>query len=85
MIQNGDLLEECEDPNEFDFMPSSRAKHRAPRNMDVGIQEKLKEKPAVSTTRKKSLPDRTGRGYNPHYNTGEKQKATRAPSQVPND
>ena len=50
VIQNGDLLEEREDPNDLDFMPSSRAKHRAPRNMDVGIQEKPKKKPAVSTT-----------------------------------
>ena len=76
MIQNGDLLKECKDPNDLDFMLSSRAKHRAPRNMDVGIQEKTKKKPPVLTTRKKSLPDRTGRGYNPRYNTGEKQKAT---------
>ena len=57
MIQNGDLLEEREDPSDIDFMPSSRAKHRAPHNMDVGIQEKPKKKPAVSTTWKKSLPD----------------------------
>ena len=57
VIQNGDLLEEREDPNDLDFMPSSRSKHRAPRNMDVGIQEKPKKKPAVLTTWKKSLPE----------------------------
>ena len=30
VILHGDLLEEIEDPNEKDFMPSVRAKHRAP-------------------------------------------------------
>ena len=28
VIQNGDFLEERKDPNDLDFMPSSRAKHR---------------------------------------------------------
>ena len=30
VILHGDLLEEMEDPNEKDFMPSVHAKHRAP-------------------------------------------------------
>ena len=39
LIENGNLLEEMEDPNDLAFMPSARAKHKAPAH-DIGIQEK---------------------------------------------
>ena len=38
-VKNGNLLEEMEDPNDLAFMPSARAKHKAPAH-DIGIQEK---------------------------------------------
>ena len=40
--ENGNLLEEMEDPNDLAFMPSARAKHKAPAH-DIGIQEKPKK------------------------------------------
>ena len=39
LIENGNLLEEMEDPNDLAFMPSARAKHKAPAH-DISIQEK---------------------------------------------
>ena len=42
VIQNGDLLDEGDDPNDMAFMTSARAKHKALRN-DIGIQEKPKK------------------------------------------
>ena len=42
LIENGNLLEEMEDPNDLAFMPSARAKHKAPAH-DIGIQEKPKK------------------------------------------
>ena len=39
VILHGDLLDEVEDPNAKDFMPSLGAKHKAPKNMNIGIQE----------------------------------------------
>ena len=72
VIQNGDLLDEGDDPNDMAFMPSVCAKHKAPRN-DIGIQEKLKKgiKRNVSKQYKskigKKLPERTGRGFNHQF------------------
>ena len=72
VIQNGDLLDEGDDPNDMAFMPSARAKHKALRN-DIGIQEKLKKgiKQNVSKEYKskigKKLPERTGRGFNRRF------------------
>ena len=43
VIEHGNLLEEVADPDELSFMPSARAKHKAPKN-DLGIQEKTKQK-----------------------------------------
>ena len=62
LIENGDILEEREDPEELSFMPSSRAKHKAP-VYDIGIQEKPNKKKLVPKETKK-LPERTGRGQN---------------------
>ena len=39
LIENGNLLEEMEDPNDLAFLPSARAKHMTPTH-DIGIQEK---------------------------------------------
>ena len=39
VVLHGDLLDEVEDPNAKDFMPSVQTKHKAPRNMNIGIQE----------------------------------------------
>ena len=61
VIENGDLLDEREDPDEMLFMPSARAKHKAPKN-DVSIQEK-KNKRKNPPNREKTLPDRSGRGF----------------------
>ena len=66
LIEHGDILEEREDPDELSFMPSSRAKHKAPVH-DVGIQEKPKNKKKPVQKQGKKLPDRTGRGQNPRY------------------
>ena len=65
LIENGNLLEEMEDPNDLAFMPSARAKHKAPAH-DIGIQEKPKKGSKVPK-RGKKLPNRSGRGFNPRY------------------
>ena len=72
VIQNGDLLDEGDDPNDMVFMPSVHAKHKALRN-DIGIQEKPKKgiKHNLSKEYKseigKKLPERTGRGFNRRF------------------
>ena len=78
VILHGDLLEEMEDPNEKDFMPSVCAKHRAPRNMDIGIQEHPTKKKQQDKQNKwgKELPNRVGKGFNPCYNNYLKQTRT---------
>ena len=69
VILHGDLLDEVKDQNAKDFMPSVRAKHKAPKNMNIGIQE---HPPKKSNTKRvgKKMPDRIGKGFNPCYNTG---------------
>ena len=54
-----------EDPDDLAFMPSARAKHKAPAH-DIGIQEKPKKGKKVQKGGKKLL-NCTGRGYNPRY------------------
>ena len=66
VIENGDLLGERHNPEQVTFMPSSRAKHKAPRN-DIGIQEKPKKSKAPKQVTSKKLPDRSGRGFNPKF------------------
>ena len=72
VIQNGDLLDEGDDPNDMSFMPSACAKHKAPRN-DIGIQEKPKKgnkhdlSKGYKTKIGKRLPERTGRGFNHQF------------------
>jgi len=63
VILRGDLTEEKTSENEEDFVPSVRAKHKAPSNFAVGIQERPKKKPLEG----KKNPARWGRGYNPRY------------------
>ena len=75
LIENGNLLDEMEDPDDLAFMPSARAKHKAPAH-DIGIQEKLKKGKKVQKGGKK-LPNHTGRGYNPRY-TEEDPRPTQA-------
>ena len=72
VIQNGDLLDEGDDPNDMAFMPSAHAKHKAPRN-DIGIQEKPKKGIKWNVSKEynskigKKLPERTGRGFNHQF------------------
>ena len=70
VIENGDILEERDNPDEMSFMPSSRAKHKAPL-YDIGIQEKPKSRKKTGMTKGgkgvKKLPDRSGRGFNPKF------------------
>ena len=74
VILHGDLLDEVKDPNAKDFMPSLHAKHKAPKNMNIGIQEHPPKKSNTKRVRKK-MPDRIGKGFNPRYNTGvEKER-----------
>ena len=75
LIENGNLLDEMEDPDDLAFMPLARAKHKAPAH-DIGIQEKPKKKKKV-LKRGKKLPNHTGRGYNPRY-TKEDPRPTQA-------
>ena len=65
LFKNGNLLDEMEDPDDLAFMPSARAKHKAPAH-DIGIQEKPKKGKKVQKGGKKR-PNHTGRGYNPRY------------------
>ena len=65
VIENGDLLEEGNNPDDLGFMPSACAKHKAP-VYDIGIQEKPKSK-KTGSKRGKKLPDRLGRGFNPKF------------------
>ena len=78
VILHRDLLEEIEDSNEKYFMPSVHAKHRAPCNMDIGIQEcPTKKKPEHNGNKwGKEMPNRLGKGFNPCYNDYSKQKST---------
>ena len=62
------MLDEVEDPNAKAFMPSVCAKHKAPKNMNIGIQEHPPNKPNTKRIGKK-MPDRIGKGFNPRYNT----------------
>ena len=78
VILHGDLLDEVKDPNAKDFMPSVRAKHKAPRNMNIGIQERPPTKSQTKCQGKK-MPDRIGKGFNPHYNGGIQQKKINQP------
>ena len=54
-----------EDPNDLAFMPSARAKHKAPAH-DIGIQEKPKKGNKVPKGGKK-LPHCSSQGFNPCY------------------
>ena len=69
VIQNGDLLDEGDDPNDMAFMPSACSKHKTPRN-DIGIQEKLNKGIKCNLSKEykskfgKKLPERTGRAFN---------------------
>ena len=58
LIENGNLLEEIGDPNDLAFMPSARAKHKAPAH-DIGIQEKPNKGKKVPKGGKK-LPNHSG-------------------------
>ena len=58
LIENGNLLEEMEDPNDLAFMPSARAKHKAPTH-DISIQEKPNKGNKVQKGGKK-LPNHSG-------------------------
>ena len=58
LIENENLLEEMEDPNDLAFMPSARAKHKAPTH-DNGIQEKPNKGKKVPKGGKK-LPSHSG-------------------------
>ena len=59
VIEHGNLFEEVADQDELSFMPSARAKHKAPKN-DLGIQEKTKQKKTTKDKVAKELPKRTG-------------------------
>ena len=56
------------------FMPSGRAKHKAPL-YDIGIQEKLKSK-KKGTKGGKKLPDRLGRGFNPKFASDDEDESS---------
>ena len=77
VIETSDLLDEQKYPEERSFMPSARAKHKAPK-YDIGIQEKIpKKKRATKSIQPhnegKKLPARHGRGFNPRFPTHGKQ------------
>ena len=65
LIENGNLLEEMEDPNDLAFMPSARSKHKAPAH-DINIQEKPNNGKKVPKGGKK-LPNHSSQGFNPCY------------------
>ena len=44
LILNGDLLDECDDKQEYNFIPSKSAKHRPPKNLNKVPQERPKKK-----------------------------------------
>ena len=77
LIENGNLLEEMEDPNDLAFMPSARAKHKAPAH-DISNQEKPKKGKKVPKGGKK-LPNCSSQGFNPHY-TEETPRPTQTQS-----
>ena len=77
VIENGDLLEERDNPDDMGFMPSGRAKHKAPL-YDIGIQEKPTRKKKGSKGGKK-LPDRLGRGFNPKFASDDEEEMSVAP------
>ena len=74
-----------EDPNDLAFMPSARAKHKAPAH-DIGIQEKPNKGKKVPKGGKggKKLPNRSGQGFNPRY-TEETPCPTQTKSQKKKD
>ena len=82
LIENGNLLEEMEDPNDLAFMPSARAKHKAPAH-DISIQEKPNKGKKVPKGGKK-LPNRSSQGFNPRY-TEETPHPTQTKSQKKKD
>ena len=93
VIENGDLLEERDNPDDMGFMPSSRAKHKAPL-YDIGIQEKPNSKKKTGVTKGgKKLPNRSGRGFNPKFASDDEDEPpvpaakakTRGKSKVPVD
>ena len=79
VIENGDLLEEHEDPEDMEFMPSSWAKHKAP-VYDVGIQEKPKKKKGGVPKKGKKLPERSGRGSNPCFAGDDEHQSNTLPT-----
>ena len=74
VIENGDLLEERDNPDDMGFMPSGRAKHKAPL-YDIGIQEKPKSK-KKGTKGGKKLPERLGRGFNPKFASDDEAESS---------
>ena len=82
LIANGNFLEEMEDPNDLAFMPSARAKHKAPAH-DIGIQEKPNKGKKVQKGGKK-ISNHSGRGFNPCY-TEETPCPTQTKSQKKKD
>ena len=82
LIENGNLLEEMEDPNDLAFMPLARAKHKAPAH-DKGIQEKPNKGKKVPKGGKK-LPNHSSQGFNPCY-TEETTWTTQTKSQKKKD
>ena len=85
VIENGDLLEERDNPDEMSFMPSGRAKHKAPL-YDIGIQEKPNSKKKTGVTKGgKKLPDRSGQGFNPKFASDDDDDEPRiAPAKMRN-
>ena len=60
VIENGDLLEEHDNPDDVGFMPSSQEKHKA-QLYDIGIQEKPNSKKKTGVTKGgKKMPNRLG-------------------------
>ena len=78
VILTGDLTGEITSENEEDFVPSSRAKHKAPKH-DIGIQQRPKKK----ETEVKKNPSRRGRGFNPRYNNTERPQVQKSPRPIP--
>ena len=93
VIENGDPLEERDNPDDMGFMPSSCAKHKAPL-YDIGIQEKPNSKKKTGVTKGgKKLPNRSGRGFNPKFASDDEDEPpvpaakakTKGKSKVPVD
>ena len=89
----GDLFDESDGDDadeETNFSPSLQAKHKAPNNLNAGIQQRPKKKPPPEPKRNipiehgkrtatavdgKCNPDRRGRGVNPRYTGGKTPNA----------